>query len=64
MHAKSHAAAKTNGDNIFYTTCGMAGIKLDPMYSQPEYNVLSSDFKEHKRLILLPDFVNTLNPDK
>ena len=64
MHAKSLTDAKTNGDNIFFTTCGMAGIKLDSIYSQPEYNVLSSDFKEHERLILLPDFVNTLNPDE
>lgn len=62
--ARQHKKAKINGDNIFYSACSMAGIDLDSAFSMPTWNVFSTDFEEHKRLILVPDGVNTFNPDK
>lgn len=62
--ARSHKQSKINGDVIFYSVCSMANIEIDSAYAQQTYDVLSSDFQEHPRLILVPDGVSTVNPDK
>lgn len=62
--ALSHKQSKINGDVIFYSACSMADIKIDSIYAQPTYDVLSSDFQEYCRLILVPDGASTVNPDK
>lgn len=61
--AKEHKQAKINGDCIFYSVCDMADIQLDSAYNEPTWSVVSPDFKEHKRLILVPDGVTTINPN-
>ncbi len=61
--AKAHKKAKINGDCIFYSVCDMADIQLDSLYNEPTWSVLSSHFKEHTRLILVPDGVTTISPD-
>ena len=66
-YALTHKAAKLNGDVMFYSLCGMADIQLDSIYTHTHthtWNVLSSEFQEHERLVMLPDGVNMLNPDK
>lgn len=62
--AKAHKQSKINGDVVFYSACSMADICLDSAYAQPTWDVLSSEFKEHQRLILVADGVTTINPDK
>ena len=62
-NAQSHKHARINGDCIFYTLCGMADIQLDSAFTHT-LDVLSSEYQEHERKILLPDGVNTINPDK
>ena len=62
--AKEHQHAKINGDCIFYTLNDMGGIRIDSSYNEPTWDILSSEFMEHERLILVPDGVNTFNPDK
>lgn len=64
QHARAHKEAKINGDNVFYSVCGMAGITLDSAYNENTWDVLSPEFKEHERLILVPDGVTTIGPDK
>lgn len=53
--AKFNKDAKINGDNIYYSICDMADIQLAKQYNQKSWSVLSPNFKEHKRLILVPD---------
>ena len=62
--AKAHRQARINGDVIFYSVCSMAGIGIDSAYMQPTWDILSPCFLEHQRLILVPDGVSTINPDK
>ena len=62
--AKVHKHAKINGDCMFYTVSDMGGIRIDSNYNEPTWDILSLEFREHKRLILVPDGVNTINPDK
>lgn len=59
-----HKKAKINGDCIFYSVCDMANIKLESNYWKETWSVLSPNFREHQRLILMPDGVTVLNPDK
>ena len=47
--------AKMNGDNIYYSVCDLADIQLAEQYNKPYWSVLSLDFEEHERLILVPD---------
>ncbi|MCQ2348207.1 MAG: lipid A phosphoethanolamine transferase [Paludibacteraceae bacterium] len=61
--AKKNKQAKINGDCVFYSVCDMADIQLDSAYNQPTWSVVSPKFKEHQRLILVPDGVTTINPD-
>lgn len=61
--ANEHKRSKINGDCVFYSVCDMADIQLDSAYNEPTWSVISSNFKEHKRLILVPDGVTTINPD-
>lgn len=60
--ARNNKCAKLNGDNIFYSVCALADIQLDSAYSEPFWNILSPDFQEHERLILLPDGSSTIFP--
>ena len=62
--AKSHKQSKINGDVIFYSACSMADIHIDSTYAQPTWDVLSPEFQEHQRLIIVADGVTTINPDK
>ena len=61
--ACAHKKSRCNGDNIFYSVCGMAGITLDSVYSKPKWNVLSADYKEHERFLLDPDGVTITRLD-
>ncbi len=61
--ALAHKHVRLNGDNIYYTLCDMADIQLSEQFNQPEWSVLSSDFEEHERLILVPDGVTCIRPD-
>jgi len=61
--AKAHKHAKINGDCVFYSVCDMADVQLDSAYNEQTWSVLSSNFKEHPRLILVPDGVTSINPD-
>ena len=63
-YAQSHKQAKLNGDNIYYTLCDLADIQLAEQYSHPSWSVLSPTFEEHERLILVPDGVTCIHPDK
>lgn len=63
-NAVMHKTSKLNGDCIFYSACAMAGIKIDSIYDEPNWNILSPQFCEHERLILVSDGVTTINPDK
>lgn len=63
-HALSRKQAKLNGDNIYYTLCDLADIQLSEQYNNPSWSVLSSSFTEHERLILVPDGVTCICPDK
>ena len=56
--------AKLNGDNIYYTLCDLADIQLSEQYNNPTWSVLSPSFEEHERLILVPDGVTCIHPDK
>lgn len=49
-----------NADNIFYTVCDMAGIRLSPQYSKPEWAITSNKFQVHTRNLLTPDGKNCL----
>lgn len=62
--ALSHKQAKLNGDNLYYTLCDMADIKLAKEYANPAWSVLSPTFAEHERLLLVPDGVNYIYPDR
>lgn len=62
--AITHKQSRINGDNMYYTLCGMAGIVLDSIYSMPSWDILSTDFQEHQRLIMVPDGKTTIKPDK
>lgn len=63
-NALSRKQAKLNGDNIYYTLCDLADIQLSEQYNHPSWSVLSPSFTEHERLILVPDGVTTIHPDK
>ena len=52
------------GDNIYYTLCDLADIQLADQYNHPSWSVLSPSFEEHERLILVPDGVTCIHPDK
>lgn len=63
-NALSRKPAKINGDNIYYTLCDLANIQLADQYNHPSWSVLSPSFEEHERLILVPDGVTCIHPDK
>ena len=63
-YAQSRKHAKLNGDNIYYTLCDLADIQLSEKYNHSSWSVLSSSFAEHERLILVPDGVTCIHPDK
>lgn len=63
-YALSRKDAKLNGDNIYYTLCDLADIQLSEQYNHPSWSVLSPSFTEHERLILVPDGVTCIHPDK
>lgn len=56
--------AKLNGDNIYYTLCDLADIQLDEQFWNSSWSVLSNSFTEHERLILVPDGVTCIYPDR
>lgn len=62
--AITHKQSRINGDNMYYTLCGMADIMLDSTYSKPSWDILSTDFQEHQRLIIVPDGKTTIKPDE
>lgn len=47
-------------DNVFYSVCDMAAISLADEYWKPEYSIFSPEWSEHKRLVLLPDGLSTI----
>lgn len=57
-----HKAEPVCCDNIFFSVCDMAHIELAEEYWNPEYSFFSSEWTEHKRLVLLPDGFNTIEP--
>lgn len=63
-NALSRKQAKVNGDNIYYTLCDLADIQLEEQYNHPSWSVLSPSFIEHERLILVPDGVTCIYPDR
>lgn len=63
-NAQSHKQAKVNGDNIYYTLCDLADIELAEQYNHSSWSVLSPSFIEHERLILVPDGVTCIHPDR
>ena len=63
-NALSRKQAKLNGDNIYYTLCDLADIQLADQFNHPSWSVLSPSFEEHERLILVPDGVTFIHPDK
>lgn len=63
-NAQLHKQAKINGDNIYYTLCDFADIQLADQYNHPFWSVLSPSFVEHERLILVPDGVTCIHPDR
>lgn len=63
-YAQSRKQAKLNGDNIYYTLCDLADIQLSEQYNHLSWSVLSPIFEEHERLILVPDGVTCIHPDK
>ena len=63
-NALSRKQAKLNGDNIYYTLCDLADIQLADQYNHPSWSVLFPSFEEHERLILVPDGVTCIHPDK
>ena len=58
--AELHTYSKINGDNVFYSACDMADIKLDSAYNEPTWSIFSPNFEEHERRILLPDGISTI----
>ena len=62
--AQSRKHAKINGDNTYYTVCDLADIQLAEEYNHPSWSVLSPSFVEHDRLILVPDGVTNIHPDR
>lgn len=50
-----------NADNVFYTVCDMAGIRLSPPFSKPEWSIVSKDFQTHRRKLLTPDGKNSIS---
>lgn len=62
-HAKTHQAARLNGDCMFYSVCDMAGITLDSAYAEPTWSVFSASFQEHERKVLVPDGVTCISVD-
>lgn len=63
-NAQLRKQAKVNGDNIYYTLCDLADIQLSDQYNHPSWSILSPSFTEHERLILVPDGVTCIHPDK
>ena len=63
-NAQSRKQAKLNGDNIYYTLCDLADIQLSEQYNHPSWSVLFPSFREHERLILVPDGVTCIHPDR
>lgn len=61
--AKQNKQAKINGDNIYYSVCDLADIQLAEKYNKPSWSVLSLDFEEHERLILVPDGKTCIHVD-
>lgn len=53
-NAHKNKSAKINGDCMYYTLIDMADISLFEEYYEP-WSVLSDNFTEHQRLILVPD---------
>lgn len=54
VNAQRNLSAKINGDCTYYNLIDMADISLSEQYSKP-WSVLSDEFVEHPRLILVPD---------
>ena len=63
-NAQSRKNARVNGDNIYYSLCDLADIQLAEQYDHPSWSVLSPSFTEHERLILVPDGVTCIHPDR
>lgn len=50
----------TNSDNIFYSVCDIANIRLSDKYDKIEWSVASKHFKQHERYLLVPDGKNRI----
>lgn len=50
-----HKDMPTSADNVFYTVCEMADIRLNDELRKDEWNLMSKSFKPHQRTLLCPD---------
>jgi len=46
-------------DNLFYSICDMAAIKISEKYWKSNYSIFADNWSEHERFVLLPDGINT-----
>ena len=61
--AMSHRSIPLNADNIFYSVCDMADIKIGRQYAREEWSVFSPKLTAHRRLLLVPDGRNHIRLD-
>lgn len=57
---KKNKSRPLNCDNVFYSFCDMADIKLSSKYSADSLSFFSQKLKDHERLLLTPDGVNVI----
>lgn len=58
-----HKDSKVNADNVFYSVCDMANIRIAEQYSHDEWSVFSDRFLTHTRYVLVPDGINFIQVD-
>lgn len=55
-----HQYRPVNGDNVFYTMCGLANIELGEQYRADSLDITTTHLKDHPRYILVPDGKNVV----
>lgn len=58
-----HRSMSLNADNIFYSVCDMADIKIGGQYAREEWSIFSHKLTAHRRLLLVPDGRNCIPLD-
>lgn len=59
-NAVKHKKLPINADNVFYSVCDMANIRIDTCYSKQEWSVFDNSLQLHARKLLVPDGRNTI----